>query len=271
MQPMLNPFMQDMMRSTVSGGSLWTPAQITTAAWYDASDDATITESGGSVSQWDDKSGNMLHVTQGTASNQPETGSRTINGLNVLDFVSDKLSFGSALPLARNVPGFFIIAVCEPDTSSGGDILTQIDDSGGAERCKHQIEGSKYSGAGRRLDSDVYQELDATFAFTFDPVVFGTIWDYANAQMNWTVNGTLDTPQAFQSAGNTSDTDAANFHIGGRGDTAQAWDGTIAEVIYLLDLTTNTRQLLEGYLAWKWGLEANLPSGHPYKNSPPTV
>lgn len=26
----------------------------------------------------------------------------------------------------------------------------------------------------------------------------------------------------------------------------------------------------EGYLAWKWGLQGNLPSGHPYKNSPPT-
>ena len=30
-------------------------------------------------------------------------------------------------------------------------------------------------------------------------------------------------------------------------------------------------QKAEGYLAWKWGLESSLPSGHPYKNSPPTV
>lgn len=27
----------------------------------------------------------------------------------------------------------------------------------------------------------------------------------------------------------------------------------------------------EGYLAWKWGIEANLPSGHPYENEPPFV
>ncbi len=26
----------------------------------------------------------------------------------------------------------------------------------------------------------------------------------------------------------------------------------------------------EGYLAWKWGLQGNLPSSHPYKNNPPT-
>jgi hypothetical protein len=27
----------------------------------------------------------------------------------------------------------------------------------------------------------------------------------------------------------------------------------------------------EGYLAWKWGLEGNLPVLHPYKNSAPIV
>ena len=30
------------------------------------------------------------------------------------------------------------------------------------------------------------------------------------------------------------------------------------------------RYQAEGYLAWKWGLVGNLPSTHPYKNSPPT-
>ena len=34
-------------------------------------------------------------------------------------------------------------------------------------------------------------------------------------------------------------------------------------------LTTTDRQLMEGYLAWKWGLQANLPSGHPYKSAAP--
>jgi type IV pilus assembly protein PilA len=34
-------------------------------------------------------------------------------------------------------------------------------------------------------------------------------------------------------------------------------------------LSTLDRQRMEGYLAWKWGLQANLPSGHPFKNSAP--
>lgn len=66
----------------------FTPTSITgLRAWWDASDTATITQSGGLVSQWNDKSGNGFHLTQDTGSNQPTTGTRTINSLNVLDFV----------------------------------------------------------------------------------------------------------------------------------------------------------------------------------------
>lgn len=56
------------------------------AAWFDAADIATITESSGAVSQWNDKSGNNYHLTQGTGASQPGTGSATQNGLNVLTF-----------------------------------------------------------------------------------------------------------------------------------------------------------------------------------------
>jgi hypothetical protein len=36
-------------------------------------------------------------------------------------------------------------------------------------------------------------------------------------------------------------------------------------------LSESDRQKLEGYLAHKWGISANLPVGHPYKNSAPVV
>jgi hypothetical protein len=48
-------------------------------------------------------------------------------------------------------------------------------------------------------------------------------------------------------------------------------DGAIMEVVITqTDNSVATRQKIEGYLAWKWGLEGNLPSGHPYKNAAPT-
>ena len=43
-----------------------------------------------------------------------------------------------------------------------------------------------------------------------------------------------------------------------------------AEVVCLTaPASTDIRQRIEGYLAHKWGLTANLPSNHPYKVNPP--
>jgi hypothetical protein len=47
---------------------------------------------------------------------------------------------------------------------------------------------------------------------------------------------------------------------------------SVKEIVVLYSAVTNTnRQLIEGYLAHKWGLQANLPGGHPYKNAAPTL
>jgi hypothetical protein len=47
-------------------------------------------------------------------------------------------------------------------------------------------------------------------------------------------------------------------------------DAQIAEVIiYNVVVADADCRKIEGYLAWKWGLQANLPVGHPYKSSAP--
>lgn len=55
------------------------------------------------------------------------------------------------------------------------------------------------------------------------------------------------------------------------GSIGSPMDGYIAETVILSDVTLATRQKIEGYLAWKWGLEADLPADHPYKNLAPTL
>ena len=52
----------------------WTPAQLPTAIWLDATDSGTITLNGATISQWNDKSGNGRDVLQSTAANQPAWG-----------------------------------------------------------------------------------------------------------------------------------------------------------------------------------------------------
>lgn len=90
--------------------------------WLDASDLSTITESTGSVSQWNDKSGNTNHATQSTGSAQPTTGSVTIGGLNTIRFTTDNFMDIPTLNFT-NVTGF-LVARQNSNSSSG-------DDSGG--------------------------------------------------------------------------------------------------------------------------------------------
>jgi hypothetical protein len=76
----------------VTQRALFAPSQLAgLQVWLDMADLGTITESGGDVSQVDDKSGQANHATQGDGARQPLTGSVMINGLNTLRFQSDQL------------------------------------------------------------------------------------------------------------------------------------------------------------------------------------
>jgi len=71
-----------------AGGAV-APSFLTSAPlWLDASDSATITQSSGSVSQWDNK-GTLENFVQTTGASQPTTNATTLNGLNVIDFAAD--------------------------------------------------------------------------------------------------------------------------------------------------------------------------------------
>ena len=59
---------------------------------------------------------------------------------------------------------------------------------------------------------------------------------------------------------------ATLFKIGTRYDNFTTFYGYMCEIIaYNTQMTTANQQTLEGYLAWKWGIQGNLPAAHPYK------
>ena len=49
----------------------------------------------------------------------------------------------------------------------------------------------------------------------------------------------------------------------------EPFDGFIGEIIIINSVEDSDRQKIEGYLAHKWGLTANLPADHPYKSNAP--
>jgi hypothetical protein len=71
--------------SSSINNNLWTPDEITTDLWLDANDASTISATGSLVDQWDDKSGNNRHALPVAPASRPLTGTKTLNGLNLID------------------------------------------------------------------------------------------------------------------------------------------------------------------------------------------
>jgi hypothetical protein len=133
----------------------------------------------------------------------------------------------------------------------------------------------------KRLDADTPTDLVANVGF-FE--VWGIIeheHDYANADGFIHQDGAVVASNTnYLTAGNTSNTIPAGATcLGGfqtvagpNPTTTNDMDMDVAEwVVFNSVLSTDNRQRIEGYLAWKWGLEGNLPIGHPYKDAPPTT
>lgn len=108
----------------VYDAAAWSPLDLPNLeVWLDASDDATITEVGGEISQWDDKSGNANHAVQATPADQCST--TTYNGLSAID---SQLGEFFNIPVARNEPYTLIMAVVQKNAIPAKTAIFSDDD-----------------------------------------------------------------------------------------------------------------------------------------------
>ncbi len=253
-----------------SGSELWTPTDLSVEpiSWVDASDESTITESGGNVSQIDDKTSNGNDLSQGTGSRQPETG-QTLNGLNVLTFdhtTSEALVHNTfPIPTSRDISVFTV----QSYTGGGGsvsDSLFSMDSS----TADWQVAADNTAQFDGRVNS-TGMGGSSTQNWTGGPFNGPSIY---NAYFNKTGNGRgayVDGVEVTTEEVYTTGMDASQqFRImANRGNTGSI-SGILAEMVIVEDQSLATRQLIEGYLKWKWNLSA-LPSGHPYEFAAPTI
>lgn len=268
---------EELVEAPVPGS--WTPAEITTQLWFDAADAATIIIDSG-VGQWGDKSGNGRNVVQVTAANQPSHGVQTLNGLPVVhyDGINDTLRGTTNLTgLAQNVAAVSHYCVRRFGSLGGGGspVVMSICDGDApgatAARLAHYCSEAddRERPGGQRTDAQSFEAEDSG-------VISGNTWglfslhaSYGTANMSAYRNGTQVLTTAFQNAGNTDNTAPTAIGIGCWVNGSFQLDGDIAEIIVTHTIDLTQRQLIEGYLAWKWGLESLLPIGHPYKAAPP--
>jgi hypothetical protein len=248
------------MASAAGGDNLWTPAEITTSFWVDADDYATFTFNGSNVSQWNDKSGNGNNAVQSDSGLQPEYSATIFNGKPAVVLSASK---GFNVTTGTFGPNISIFAVTEPSLEDGFRRLINVGygvDTFGFFGARDGFATFFGDGAGGWNDISTNSPTVSILSKNILEVVNPTSGSNATPYVNGTAQNTK-----LGTMGTTTGLGIAGF-------SDQVWDGPVTEIIIAnYAVSTTVREQIEGYLAWKWGLEANLPNDHPYKNSPPTV
>jgi hypothetical protein len=237
-------------------------------AWFDAADTGTITVSGSSVTQWNDKSANAYNLTQGTAANRPLSGTRTINSLNVIDFdgTNDSLngSTASNWTFLNNATGNSIFVVALSDTNAAAGFVMST--AGGSSASVgldfiRQPAGTIYyfvrrgvggTSAVSAIAQGTWADATGVYYTLLSTPNNATTLDKAISRVNGGAelksNTSTDAPSASSPSQPLCVGDASN-------SAGAAFNGAIAEIIlYNSVLNATDRALNESYLANKWGL-----------------
>lgn len=260
--------------------TLWTPAQITTQVWFDANDSSTVTIATG-VSQWNDKSSHGRNVVQATALNQPGYNLVQLNSLPVLSFdgTDNLIGTTSLAGLAQNIGTLSYHAVRRFTNLGGGSFPTVFVIGDGDAPTTASARLAHYVSASDDHERPTGQRTDAQALANKDTgVISQNVWQIFSVHVSYSTAGitafrdaTSVLSTTFQDAGNTSNTAPNSISVGAWNEGSFDLPGNIAEIIVTHTIDTTQRQLIEGYLAWKWGLQASLPGGHPYLSAPPTL
>ena len=271
---------------------LWLPNVLRPALWLDANDESTITIDTG-VSEWRDKSGNERNFTQGTGGTQPTYTLDGLNGKSVLSFNGSQyltsISAASVWDFLHTTNGSTVIAVWKAGNVSNPNTIYSLLGNNGAASANigYYLIYDDRAGIPRndRLLAQISKGVSGQSPVenvTADgvhpantPVIISQVADPNNGtainRSFLRINRTL-TQNNVNTFAPTSSNASFSLQIGAAGNNVVPLTGYIAEIIILSSIASNsTRQLLEGYLAWKWGLQNNLSQDHPFLNRPPFI
>ena len=219
-------------------------------AWYDANDASTITQSGGTVSQWDDKSGNAYHATQSTPALEP-----TYTASDAL--MNSKPTIGNSAGTADVgliTPSFgaqHVYAVCYFDdgATTPSNFCTLLSGPGG---------------------NSAYRIMTHSSGGWIGTSNFNNNGSFINGYPDDSTSNAAPIPASvwqFKSTASRTQTWAIGYY---QTSSMRAWKGAYSEFIFT-DGTEPlyTQEKIVGYLAHQWGTNDKLVSGHTWETVSP--
>jgi len=224
--------------------------------WLDASDITTITLSGSSVTQWKDKSVTMASAIQNNSLGYPTyvSGSTPyvlFSPNQALRIASWNYSSSWTVILAMNSVTLAARWFISPYNNLG---LVYMGMSEPGNKIFSGLLAGSGDVTGNHLESTMAQNTSTTGVFNY----------YRDAQIQSTNTTNAGIASVNGIALGIGANQSGDYDIGG---TYQIYE----LLIFSSFLGDSDRFNVEGYLAWKWGMQANLPAGHPYKNAAPNV
>ena len=246
----------------------WTPYHVTTnlSGWWDASDETTITTHdgthGGNITTWTDKSDSIdVNAVQ-----TPVISDTLQNSLSTITLEANELFKipNYKMPTSGNVQIFIVCDASDIDNQFDSIISYQ-----GAKDFQLQS-GDKnvFKGVLNTIGigNTNYVATPVPATATTGMAIYCVTFDYTDNIFNLRIN-TAKQGSDLEYVNKISATGELKIFSNRAGD--QHPGGKVAEVVITEDITTNTRVLIEGYLAHKWGITSVLQTMHPYKNTPP--
>lgn len=257
---------------TLPATPLFAPVNLSNCVlWLDSADQSTFTFSSGSnVSQWRDKSGIGNNASPFTV-NQPVRQTDTLtNRMGLLFSGSNALSAG-AIATGTN---FSMFAVARTANTSVDTIIVGF----------WKVTYSSFMYFSSRTSTPAYAIVagtGSTGSYAYSGLVqtgnsnthmYGGVLSSTTSSSTGSLITSYDGTAATYttSDGPNVSTSAFPLTIGGMVESSGAQynlNGYVHEVIFFTRaLSVIERQQVEGYLAWKWGLQTLTPSTHPFKN-----
>ena len=232
------------------------------ALWLDPVNPNSLTLSGTDVISIQDSS--PLRNNASRFNGSAYATALTVSGNRILSFPGANITYRCPLVLSGAAYTIFTVSSLLSTTGNGSGYQRILNaDNGGGYIFVGSFNGDLATFCGTNGFNDINANTPA-YTLTGNGLQIITMYVSGSTLIPY-INGTAQTTKVGTTGAATSVLD-----IGAYQNSSQNWNGYIGDIIiYSNALSTDQRQTIEGFLAQKWSLTANLPAGHPHKSSMP--